>query len=101
MRLVLTHDTRRVPVDVKTAETVEDLKIVAIDVFTIAPFLLSENHEGLDLGKLKLTHAGAGLQVPVDFIRFTTCTYIFILTLIIAIEFCCHSRINGFCKILA
>ena len=63
MRLVLLHDSRRVPVDVKEGETVEDLKRLAVDEFTIAPFLMSESHEGPDLGKLLLSYAGAELKV--------------------------------------
>ena len=65
MRVVLIHDSRRIPVDVKPMETVRDLKMAAVDLFAIAPFVMSENGDGLDTGKLKLTHAGAQLQVSI------------------------------------
>ena len=57
------HDSRRIPVDVKPMETVRDLKMAAVDLFAIAPFLTSENGDGLDTEKVKLTHSGAQLQV--------------------------------------
>ena len=57
------HDSRRIHVDVKPMETVRDLKMAAVDLFAIAPFLMSENGDGLDTEKVKLTHSGAQLQV--------------------------------------
>ena len=63
MRVSLQHDSRRILVHVRPMQTVRDLKMAAIDLFAILPFLLSETGDGLDLTKLKLTHAGAELQV--------------------------------------